>query len=377
ALLEKEGIDVNVADHKEGLTPLHLAAEGGHIAVVNVLLDKRADANAVDCYKRMPLHYAAGRGHIAVVNALLANALLEKGADANAVDHEDNYMPSYSVDAADHNMRTPLHYAAAGGHLEVVNALLAKKLEVVNAQLAKEFEKIKALCVEEAKGEDVDDEVVKARYAYEAEVEDFDDSVNYMLRDFVSIPDDKYCTPLHYAAENGSVAVVNVLLDRGADVNGKDYRAFFQKASCTPLHLAVENGHLEVVNVLLAKEADVNDVDYEGRTPLYDAAKNGHVDVVKALLEAGADASKAITRYNKTPLDEAAETFLFKKKYSPQEIKSLAEKFLAIYDAITESPNEGKQLINHEDTVNKALSEAKKLVKQSPPQKTAQPKADK
>lgn len=58
-----------------------------------------------------------------------------------------------------------------------------------------------------------------------------------------------------------------------------------------PLHESARRGHLEAVQVLLQRGADVDRVDGMGRTALMDAAWEGHPEVVKVLLEAGADAT--------------------------------------------------------------------------------------
>ncbi|OCL05707.1 hypothetical protein AOQ84DRAFT_344403, partial [Glonium stellatum] len=55
------------------------AAEGGHKAVVQLLLAHNAKANSKDQYKRTPLSYAAAGGHEAVVQLLLARDDVEVG----------------------------------------------------------------------------------------------------------------------------------------------------------------------------------------------------------------------------------------------------------------------------------------------------------
>jgi ankyrin repeat protein len=52
-------------------TPLSLAAGNVHEAVVKLLLEKNADIETKDKYRRMPLSLAAGNGHKAVVKLLL------------------------------------------------------------------------------------------------------------------------------------------------------------------------------------------------------------------------------------------------------------------------------------------------------------------
>ncbi len=60
-----------------------------------------------------------------------------------------------------------------------------------------------------------------------------------------------------------------VLLHRVVDVNAID------DEKLTPLHFAAENGHLEVVNELLKMEADMKARDDIGDTPVHKAAEEG------------------------------------------------------------------------------------------------------
>src|SRR3990172_7504907 len=92
------------ADAKERNLALIAAARDGNLAQVQALLDAGANVNAVDEFGKTPLHGAAARGHVEVVRALRAAA----GANVNARDDFG---------------RTPLHEAAERGHVEVVRAL--------------------------------------------------------------------------------------------------------------------------------------------------------------------------------------------------------------------------------------------------------------
>ena len=71
-----------------------------------------------------------------------------------------------------------------------------------------------------------------------------------------------FADPIHDAAESGDLAGVQVELDKGADVNAKDYRVM------TPLHYAAANGHKEIAELLITKGADVNARD-DGQSSHY------------------------------------------------------------------------------------------------------------
>ena len=84
--------------------PMYLAAERGHLEVVRLLLEARADKNAARQDGTTALMAAAVNGHLEVVRLLL-----EAGADKNAASQDGT---------------TALMAATARGHLEVVRLLL-------------------------------------------------------------------------------------------------------------------------------------------------------------------------------------------------------------------------------------------------------------
>jgi len=88
--------------------------------------------------------------------------------------------------------------------------------------------------------------------------------------------------PLHYAAYAGDVEVCRLLLNKGADVNGRD------NGDGTPLDTAAWAGNIAVVECLIAHGADVNAKEQHGWTPLYAAVCYGHDNVVRLLMANGA-----------------------------------------------------------------------------------------
>ncbi|XP_035692616.1 ankyrin-1-like [Branchiostoma floridae] len=95
---------------KKKATPLHKAADGGHVDVSKLLLNFGALVNSKDEFKNTPLHKAASAGHVGV-----ADLLIKKNAQKDSVN---------KVKA------TPLHLAATGGHVGVVELLLSAGAQV-------------------------------------------------------------------------------------------------------------------------------------------------------------------------------------------------------------------------------------------------------
>ena len=85
------------------------------------------------------------------------------------------------------------------------------------------------------------------------------------------------------AAYAGQRDVVEKMLADGEKVDTKDPRY-----GGTALIYAAQQGHIDIVKLLLDNHADINAMSKLGQTALAQAAFHKHLDVVKLLLEHGA-----------------------------------------------------------------------------------------
>jgi ankyrin repeat protein len=87
---------------------------------------------------------------------------------------------------------------------------------------------------------------------------------------------------LRSAAFSGLKDVIEPLLDKGAEIEGKD------SIGNTALFVAVVGEHLDVAEALLKNGADINAKDFTHWTPLMRVAHMGLTGSVRFLLERGA-----------------------------------------------------------------------------------------
>jgi ankyrin repeat protein len=152
--------------------------------------------------------------------------------------------------------RTVLHAAAACGHQQVVQLLLACGAQVDAACWSGQS----ALHLAATHGHEA---VTQQLLAAKANVE---------------LADRLGSTPLHLAAAHGHSRVVALLLRAKAPVNTGN------NADARPLHMAATAGHTAVAVQLLAAGASACVPDAEGLSPLHRGAAAGHAAVVRAML---------------------------------------------------------------------------------------------
>ena len=356
ALLAK-GADVN-AKGLSGDTALIAASRNGHLDVVQVLLKQRADINAqvgfsynwqVPMIDQRPVIDAHGSGDTALMAASekgyldVVQVLLSKGADVNAkgtrcgldrvfmhphhpgvnLVNNSNYecTDRIEVTATDHYCRwddtsnygwTALMAASWNGHLDILQALLAKGAKV-NAQTsngetalvwASKQGYLDVVQMLLSNGADINASVSFGDTALMAASWNghLDVMQALLLKGAkVNAQTSNGETALMWASEQGPLDVVQMLLSKGADVNAKT------RDGWTVLMAATWNGRLDEVQVLLSKGADVNAKTRDGWTALMGASGcYGSLEVVQALLAKGADVN-AKTSYGKSALDLATQ----------------------------------------------------------------------
>jgi len=264
------GVSVDEGTGSEGIggrTPLHLAVEGGHLAVVELLLDRGANPNVrLSGNGFTPLWEAAGRGRVEI-----ARALIEHGADVNASD----WLQS----------RSPLHMAAGNSRLEAVELLIRHGADVNALNVGGETPLMSALTGAIPK---MDGNSPTAERLIEAGAD-------------VSIRSTTGNTALHTAVAWGFVRVTKLLIEKGADVEARDDNGF------TPLHEAASLGNLETAKMLIDAGAEIHARSELGLTPLHRAAQAGDPGLVSLLLDLGADVNAELPD-GRTPVSFALQS---------------------------------------------------------------------
>ena len=210
-------------------TPLHMAVLERRLEVVQLLLERGADAGAREGLLGFtPLHLLATRNHRALARTLGdRRARRGRRGESGRTDAEPK-ITSALLKAGAHVRatagfgRTPLHMAAASGQADTVGVLL-------------------------------------------------DAGARTGAADFLGF------TPLHYAAAEGNTEVAARLLELGADVDAAAQHGY------RPLHTAAEKGHVAVCEHLLRAGAAAEAKTLHGSTALDLAESRRHGRVLDLL----------------------------------------------------------------------------------------------
>lgn len=259
-LLLEKGADPNILTGIYG-TALKNASSKGNKQIVELLLKNKADPNIPAYHDRTALQEASSYGRTEVVELLL-----DSGADPSIVARESG---------------TAIQEAAYKGHKDVVEVLIEKGADI------------------NSKGQEFGSALEAASYS------GFKDLVKMLLEKGadVNIGGGQYGTALKAASSKGHRDIAELLIENGADINilagyihlfpgclyGPDYLKKGAGFEGTPLQAAAYEGNKEVVELLLEKGADVNVKRGEFGPALAAAAFKGHKEIAELLLQNGAN----------------------------------------------------------------------------------------
>jgi ankyrin repeat protein len=271
------GADVNGQDGT-GKTPIFYATMNADVKIARLLLTNKANV------KDNPelLSIAVKEEYREIVELLL-----QHGADVNRLyksTYRTGYMPLHvatkhkqeevaklligygaDVNGQDETGKTPIFYATENGDVKITRLLLTNKANVKdNPEL---------LCAA-VRGECR--EIVEILLQRGADVNASDKCGRTALC-FTAVRS-------HLSEDrDGNVKgeIAKLLLSRGANVNAQT------KNGVTTLHAAAQKGCVKVIEALLEYNADVNSTVETDRKLLHIAAEYGHLEVVKVLLKFG------------------------------------------------------------------------------------------
>ncbi|XP_050533914.1 protein phosphatase 1 regulatory inhibitor subunit 16B isoform X2 [Daktulosphaira vitifoliae] len=215
-LLEK-GVSPD-ATNEDGLTALHQCCIDDNEHMMKLLVEFGANVNAEDSEKWTPLHAAATCAHLHLIKYLIDN-----GANLLAVN-------------ADGNM--PYDICEDESALDLIESEMARR--GVTQEL-------------------IDDTraTTENRMLRELQLA-VKDNQSYLLESY----DLQEATPLHIAAANGYLKVVEYLLDHHVAIDVKD------SDDWQPVHAAACWGHIEVLEMLVQNGADLNAKTKNEETPV-------------------------------------------------------------------------------------------------------------
>ncbi|HKV42084.1 MAG TPA: ankyrin repeat domain-containing protein [Blastocatellia bacterium] len=274
-------------------TPLRNAAAGGHVEIVRLLLERRADPNLPEegiAPRGHALHSAVCNGHTEIVQLLLqhgafANVEIESSADTLSAAIAQSNQPMIDL-LCSYGAARNVHLLAYYGDVQTAAAVFA-----ANPMLADDPE-----ALENAAGQG-HEPFVRLMLRYQPDlakrvavgVEGRGPRDPVKTREMAellfqhgmnpSLPNWLRITPLHRFAQRGDLENAAIFIDHGADLDARD-----EEYRSTPLGYAARLGKTAMVELLLSRGAKPNlPDDLPWATPLAWATRRGHHEIVALL----------------------------------------------------------------------------------------------
>uniref|UniRef100_F6Q5C2 Ankyrin repeat and death domain containing 1B n=1 Tax=Monodelphis domestica TaxID=13616 RepID=F6Q5C2_MONDO len=288
----------------------HAAAKRNNLDIMEQLVEKKVNINAMNSMKRTALHFAVGGNHLSAVEFLL--------------NHKAR------VDIADKHGLTVLHLAAWFGSLEIMLMLVkagadqkAKNqdgMTILHFAAQNNNVRIVDYLIQDLHLRELNQQDEKGRKPFllaaeRGHVEMIEKLIELNL--LTSEKDKEGNTALHLAAKHGHTSIVEMLITQWQEINQPNEVSYSQEEhphfellsvflqQDSPLHLAIANNHVTLVSRLLGAKHNVDALNQKQQTPLHLAADLGNVELVETLLKTGCDL-KAVDKQGKTALAVAS-----------------------------------------------------------------------
>jgi ankyrin repeat protein len=271
--LVSRGFNWNLTNRK-GVTPLAIALSKKDTATGKILLSLGADLNARgqgDVMGGTLLHTAVANDDLTVLDFLLSNK-----AELEARNLDD---------------QTPLNLAAGQGDSNIVKSLL----DAGAAVDARDLDGLTPLLVSVRKGHAAVASLLIERSA-----------------DSEACDPRRGRTPLHWAAVNGSTAVINLLLLHKCKINAKDHQ------DSTPIILSLEHEHSDAASLLLGAGADLKIANNEEVTPLQAALQVENGPQISDYVAAPELSPPGFSMYSWTSFSPCGPNYQFYNSFIPE-----------------------------------------------------------
>ncbi|XP_055848926.1 putative ankyrin repeat protein RF_0381 [Episyrphus balteatus] len=259
---------------KEGICPLHAAAEHGLSHVIQKLLQNGANVDVKTAAECTALQYVCRKGNLEIIELLLNN-------NAN-------------INPRTHHTWAPLYLAIDNCHVDAAKLLMIRGANINNKSkngktvLSCAIEKCLWLVEDILKySPDINNASNKKSFKFAArhKNEFYYTIVKSLIRYGFSVePTDINDTALlRNAIKMGYIKIIQDLIKHGLDLT-------YNKS--TFLLIAVKNKQLELAELFVAHGADVNSTNNDGRPLIFYSVQNSDVNMYKLLVQHGADVNE-------------------------------------------------------------------------------------
>lgn len=286
-----DNVTTSLHDSIKGAPPLFFSCAANNVAGINMLLDNGADINKASESGFTPLMVAAYQGHHEAVKTLI-----KRGAKLNTD-------PIYMLNGTTYESKTvkqltPLEYYGAVylPEYEGYNAAMiaAKRnqpdiiLELLNAGIDIHYSNKYGMTLLH---------LCAMNGLVNQEILNYKPNINSLVK--FSQDSSDVISPLWIACYKNNIDAVKLLLNNGANPNIQN------ENELPPLVKAVESGSLEIMNMLIERGAD-SKINFRGDSLLDIALRNENTHLIAPLLKIGVEP-------NETNLDSVIMRSMFKK----------------------------------------------------------------